>query len=181
MSITTPECKHGDPNCHNIGCDCFYRRPSGIKIDTTDLTESKLKDLQDQFKKLTTQPKTFIIPMATQGLLSIVGKEDHVLAKVVAGSDGQNVMKLADMLRGKAYDPETLYEKAVEAQLGNPSNLVVMRHQVHDEFIVQGVERSELNPFYFKTFQQSKFNPRWEQGTADFTVVLYVMPDGLIQ
>ena len=105
--------------------------------------------------------------MATQGLLSVVNG-GKVVAKVVAGCNGHNVPKLAAVLRANPVTkPQELRDAAHAADVGCEACLVVLSadgalHCCSDD-------PSEL---YRSTFDQPRFNPRWEHGTADCVEVV---------
>jgi hypothetical protein len=90
--------------------------------------------------------------------------------KVVAGSNGHNAQKLADWL--KAFwpvDAARAYTLAQEAGFGERRSLVVI---TKTEVVFRGDE--DIHSYYRETFDQPEFNPRWEQGAADYVVVVDV-------
>lgn len=110
--------------------------------------------------------------MATQGLLSIVNEKGDVIFKAVAGGNGFNVPAAAEHFR-KSKAIKTLdYVFNVCSEKGMES-LVVMdnRGGVKDDGILQGDPLPEL---YESTFDQPRFNPRWERGTAAYVEVVKV-------
>jgi hypothetical protein len=107
--------------------------------------------------------------MATQGLVTIV-HQGNVVMKFVAGCDGMKASKLAKVLREMAAVPDTLkaaHDLALKLGFGCQNCLVVM-----NERRARCCGSDRLTRLYRKTFVQPKFNPRWEQGTADHVVVI---------
>jgi hypothetical protein len=106
--------------------------------------------------------------MATQGLVTIV-KDGHVAMKFIAGSDGMNAIVLEREIRKLGRVPSLVegYELALGADFGSEDSLVVMG--------IEGIETQapeELHERYRATFQDPRFNPRWESGTADYVKIV---------
>lgn len=107
--------------------------------------------------------------MATQGLITVCSG-NQVVMKIVAGSDGYNAQILSDFIKSRwPLSAEDAYELALTAGFGSIQSLVVLTadnecHQCDDELPV----------LYRDTFDQPRFNPRWSQGTADYTIVINV-------
>ena len=107
--------------------------------------------------------------MAIQGLVT-VKSGNKVLMKVVAGSDGYNAQKVADVLKKMwQVTASKANQIADEIGFGCIECLVVM---TEDDTVYHGDE--ELHPRYRKTFQKPDFNPRWARGTADHVVIIDV-------
>lgn len=107
--------------------------------------------------------------MATQGIVS-VRERDEVVMKVVAGSDGYNAPQVAARLQQEwPIDAERAYDIAVEEVFGTTHNLVVL---TLGKAVFKGDE--ELDPRYAATFSDPNFNPRWEQGIADYVEIVDV-------
>ena len=107
--------------------------------------------------------------MATQGLVTVRG-DNKVVMKVIAGCDGYNAKKLATALKGLwPVDAQDAYDIALSLGFGSTSSLVVI---TESETIYKGEE--ELDPRYRETFHRTRFNPRWEHGTADFISIIEV-------
>jgi hypothetical protein len=114
--------------------------------------------------------------MATQGILSVVGKKGKVKFKVVAGCNGFNVKNLAKMLKsvikkGTPLTAQTIYNMAQEVDLGCEDDLFV----ISDTEILPARDVARYDPFpelYRSTFELPKFNPRWECGIAAFTELI---------
>ena len=108
--------------------------------------------------------------MATQGLVTVMtGRE--VIFIVVAGCDGYNYIKLVEKIketRHKKLNLEKLAKLAGEVGFG-----------CHDCLVVMGKKSSfgaieDLHERYRRTFKKPNFNPRWEQGTADYVEVINI-------
>ncbi len=105
--------------------------------------------------------------MATQGLVTIKSG-DKVLMKVVVGCDGCNANALAETLKAMwPVTAERVYNEATESGFGCNDCLVVI---TETEVVFKG-DDEELSPLYKGTLQNPHFNPRWERGTADYTVI----------
>lgn len=106
--------------------------------------------------------------MATQGIVTIK-HDDKVVMKFVVGCDGMKASLLAKKLRESGEIPslEAAYDLAEASGFGCKSCLVVMgeRREVFKK-------DENLDPRYRHTFDQARFNPRWEDGTADYIIVL---------
>lgn len=111
--------------------------------------------------------------MATQGLVSI-RRDDVVIMKVVAGSDGMLAQRLADFLRSHwPLNIEDVYQAALKIGFASEATLVVITPD--DVRECDGMSYRAFvaaHPRYAATFQDPHFNPRWEHGTAEHTVVL---------
>lgn len=103
--------------------------------------------------------------MATQGLLSIV-QNGKVEWKIITGSDGYNIPKLAYLIaaEGVSESIDALHELAVT--------------YLPDEYMyVLGVNAwrsmsKQVPPvMYAITFNRPEFNPRWHHGTADYAMI----------
>lgn len=90
--------------------------------------------------------------------------------KIVTGSDGMNVKKVARAIRqlGRVPELSEAYNLAMGLGFGSARTLVVM-----------GVKRSKfetgdkrLSQLYRLTFNNSRFNPRWSYSTADYITVV---------
>lgn len=107
--------------------------------------------------------------MATQGVVSIVS-EGKVVMKVVAGCDGMKARDTADqLLVAWPVNPEQAYETAINAGLGCNNCLTVV---TESDILFKGDEVP--SPLYRETLNNPEFNPRWERGTADHTIVIEV-------
>lgn len=119
--------------------------------------------------------------MATQRLLSIVSKEGKVLVKIVVGCEGYNIPKLKKLLRKEKalldFTVEDFINAAEESGCGcNNCLSIITPHQVYlsDEGDFNNDELPEDYKLYRETFNDPKFNPRWEQGTADYVEILKI-------
>ena len=105
--------------------------------------------------------------MGTQAIISLM-KNGHTFIKILSGCDGQNSLKLAKIIReNKMSNIKEIYDLAVRTKFGCKDCLVVMNK---DTIIYKGDEK--LDPSYRETFDKPSFNPRWENGTADFVIIL---------
>ncbi len=106
--------------------------------------------------------------MATQGLVTVTS-DGQVVMKVVAGCNGMLAKSMAQSLAAKwPLSTEEAHSLALRTGFGDATCLVVMTTED-----VCSLE-SDLHPRYHETFQQPDFNPRWEHGTADHTVIIEV-------
>lgn len=107
--------------------------------------------------------------MATQGLISIV-KDGQVLVKAVAGCYGYNAPELAQELRKGLLYPRAaeIYNFCILHDFGCHGCLVVM----DNTGIVIAEDALDLDERYRNTFDDPRFNPRWELGTAEYTEIV---------
>ena len=113
--------------------------------------------------------------MATQGLLTI--KEGRkVKVKIIAGCDGYNIEKIADIITKKHMsDINRIYDICLSNHFGCDACLVVMNATTLKGFNVLQRKTSitdEDYDRYWKTFYRPRFNPRWENGTADYVKII---------
>jgi hypothetical protein len=103
--------------------------------------------------------------MATHGIVSVI-KDGVVILKVIAGCNGWLASKLANQLKlaGNYDDLESIFKKALAIEFGSLETLVVM-NAVTTFFSVNYSE--EPSPLYRKTFNNPRFNPRWESGMVE--------------
>lgn len=114
--------------------------------------------------------------MATQGIVSIldIGGE-KMLFKVIAGSDGYNASKLVEWVKAQtgALTIEDIYKAAKQVKFGAQEDLVVQDSA--GSLCFDGDDGpDELSGLYrdYTKFCDPRFNPRWEQGTADYVEVV---------
>lgn len=107
--------------------------------------------------------------MATLGLVTIMsGKK--VVMKLIAGSDGYFARELANKLKNSwPVDIRKAYEIARNIGFGGIEDLVVI---TESEICYKGDDK--ISPLYRKTFTRPKFNPRWEIGIAENSIVIEV-------
>jgi hypothetical protein len=104
--------------------------------------------------------------MATQGILSIVNKNNDVLVKVITGANGQKIMALKKWVyENKTSDPKTIFEAAKNLDVGGKESLVVQFGPKN--FITETDD--DLNILYVEKFNDPSFNPRWSCGLADYS------------
>lgn len=110
--------------------------------------------------------------MGTQGVVSIV-KNGKPIVKAVCGCNGYNAEKLAEVIKKDnlttAYQ---VWQAAKEVGFGCVDCLVVSDRQKH---YYNGHE--ELSLLYWKKFDDPQFNPRWEHGTAAYTLIIEAAPN----
>ena len=105
----------------------------------------------------------------TQGLLTIKNRE-KVFIKIIVGCNGYNINLLKEAIIEKKLDNiEDIYNEAIECDFGNEECLVVM-----DEKNIRFKGDAIIPSLYRETFNDEKFNPRWENGTADYVEFLFV-------
>lgn len=105
--------------------------------------------------------------MTTQGLVTLT-KDGNVTHKIIVGCDGYNADKLVGAIKNDS-EPVTigrLVLLAMESGFGCGDCRVVL-----DENSSAGADE-ELDERYRRTFKQPEFNPRWENGTADYVRVV---------
>ena len=109
--------------------------------------------------------------MATQGLVSVVSG-GQVQMKIVVGCSGFNASKLAAAIRTWPIQATNVFALAKKKGFGCDDCRVVMYRDGDQVKQVPGdVEASEL---YFWTFDDPRFNPRWEIGICEHTEVVEV-------
>jgi hypothetical protein len=115
--------------------------------------------------------------MGTQATLAIVQK-GKVLLKVVCGCNGSNILALAKSLkRHPTTDSKKILERCLYHEVGCNSLtngcLVIQCSPI--EFLVPEGMDFELGPEldrWKRTFNDPKFNPRWDNGTASYSIVV---------
>ena len=97
----------------------------------------------------------------TQGLVTIL-KNNVVVMKIVAGSDGMNAGKVARAIRklGRVPTFEEALDLARRNGFGSSGLVVIDPTRAISEF------DGPLGKLYRSTFNQPRFNPRWERGTT---------------
>lgn len=115
--------------------------------------------------------------MATQAVVSIVDKEDKTIIKAVCGCNGYNAAKLAEVISDifhktkKVITAQEVYDQAIRLSFGCSNCLVAMDNKnIISE--IDEIFEENIPSLYRKTFDNPKFNPRWEQGTADHTIII---------
>jgi hypothetical protein len=106
--------------------------------------------------------------MATQGMVT-VRKNRRVVLKIVAGCDGWNAVDVARAIRRLKTIPSMTQALALAQNhgLGCQKCLLVI---TATQTLTQCEE--EPNPLLRSTFNRSRFNPRWERGTADYIKIV---------
>ncbi len=110
--------------------------------------------------------------MGTQAVVAVIDRSGKVLAKAVAGMDGQEAPRLAaEIRRLHLTKPSSIYEAALRVGFGHVESLVVQGPQ---ENVYRGGDK--LSNLYMdrEKFQDPRFNPRWEHGTADHVELVQI-------
>jgi hypothetical protein len=107
----------------------------------------------------------------TQGMIVIVDKETkEVLFKIIVGCGGDNIDEVVKWTKVKNINPEdlgSLYDLSRRNKFGCEACLVVMNK---DHVVYEGGKL--LDSRYRKTFENTKFNPRWSRGDCEYLEVL---------
>ncbi len=107
--------------------------------------------------------------MSTQGIVTVLSNNEVVM-KFITGSDGYYAQSLANELKNRwPLGIEDAYDLANSIGFGSFDSLVVM---TSDSIEYRGYE--EIKDDYRFTFNQAEFNPRWECGIADYTILIHV-------
>lgn len=105
--------------------------------------------------------------MATQGIISIM-KNNRVFIKIICGCDGYNAKKLVDTIKNnKLENIQDIYNAAIKDKFGCKDCLVVMNT---DNIFFEG--DGDIGQLYREKFDDPSFNPRWENGTADYVIIV---------
>jgi hypothetical protein len=105
--------------------------------------------------------------MATQGMVT-VRQGGQVVMKIVVGSNGDKAKRVADEIRSLNRVPSRheAFQLAVRCGFGAKADLVVLNRDGHTP------SGETLHALYRDTFDQPKFNPRWECGiVAELEIV----------
>lgn len=106
--------------------------------------------------------------MATQGVLSVT-VDGRVVAKLVTGSDGYQLPKLARIVREKwLTDIIGIYVEAKQLKVGSMGSLYVF--DANGNYVTNADD--ELPDKYLETFTFPQNNPRWDRGTEEYTEVV---------
>ncbi len=105
--------------------------------------------------------------MATQGIISIV-ENNRTVIKIICGCNGYNAEKLAEIIKNSKFEKiQDMYDIAIKNKFGCRDCLVVMDS---DNIIFKG--DGDICPLYRKKFDDPSFNPRWNNGSADYVIIL---------
>lgn len=106
--------------------------------------------------------------MATQGMVSVT-KNGATAIKIIAGCNGYNAPLVGEAVRRLERIPtiEEAFEIATEHSFGSESCLVVMDGTRH---IFESDEA--LPDRYRETFDDPRFNPRWDSGEVEYLEVI---------
>jgi len=107
--------------------------------------------------------------MGTQGVVSVI-ENDQVVMKIIVGCNGDKASDVAFVVEDHwPISMEEAYEIAQECGFYDRESLVVMTKNE-----TKYLGDHDLDPRYRTTFNQPEFNPRWDQGTADYVEVVKV-------
>lgn len=107
--------------------------------------------------------------MATQGILSVT-EAGRTLIKVVCGCDGMNIPKLKKYVQQHKVDSIPAMWQAVKAcGIGCDDCLVIQDNT--NNYMFDGITVN-LSSIYREKFEDPRFNPRWENGTASYVEVV---------
>lgn len=113
--------------------------------------------------------------MATQAVVSLVDGKQQVLIKVVVGCNGFNADELVAAIEASStkmhLSAQDVFEMAKQAHFGCPQCCVVIERKGMN---VVTFLQDAIPQRYFQTFDDPKFNPRWERGTASHIRVIDV-------
>lgn len=116
--------------------------------------------------------------MSTQGLVSIIDQHGKVLYKLVTGADGYYAPDVAREVPRVLKDggaAEELAHLAIDlgfGERGSRSFIVQTRDGDFDGSLSDVT--ADLPPSYREHFHDPRWNPRWAQGTAEYTEVVQV-------
>lgn len=109
--------------------------------------------------------------MGTQATLAIV-QNGQVIRKIVAGCEGYNMTKLKRALETKLeLDPRKLVSLCSDLSIGC-ANCLLIQISAEQAFTPLEEEMAVPNALYSRTFSDPKFNPRWENGTAPYSLIV---------
>lgn len=100
--------------------------------------------------------------MATQGMITVL-KNQMVVMKIIAGSNGQKSERVAQKIRKNwPLSIDEAYKIALKTGLGSKNCLVVL---TADDCRYDGDD--DLSELYRENFDQPSFNPRWRCGLVE--------------
>ena len=105
--------------------------------------------------------------MGTMGLVTVRDTE-KVLMKIVVGTDGMRVKQMAKMIRtfirknGRHPIIREAVDMAKAVHFGSENDRIVITADSHYS------ECGQPGQLYRDTFDQPKFNPRWDIGITEF-------------
>lgn len=105
--------------------------------------------------------------MGTQAVVSVVSNGETI-AKAVAGCDGQNAPKLAEAIaEGRLVRARAIFDAARKVGFGCEQCLAVL-----DSVGVAYEGEEQLPQAYRATFDDPRWNPRWDSGLAEHVLVI---------
>ena len=107
----------------------------------------------------------------TQGMVVVIDG-GQVVMKVVAGCNGMNAGVLAEAIRSeRRIESARVFEMAECSYFGCPGCLVVVTKEAVT--MSEGpVELSGDLVRYRETFNDARFNPRWENGSVEYLEII---------
>lgn len=110
--------------------------------------------------------------MATQGIVSVL-VNGRVVCKAIAGCGGMEAPYLASLIaQERLVDPGEIHDLATRVGFGCRACLVVRGEDgrwTPSHAVGSGPLTDER---YARTFGDSRFNPRWERGAADYVEIV---------
>lgn len=111
--------------------------------------------------------------MGTQAVVSI--RQDGQMAmKVVVGVNGEKARTFAKAIERLGRVPSLAEADALAESIrfgGSEDRVVMTAAQVYSEGALASADEVGWE-LYRSTFGQPEFNPRWEHGTADYTLIV---------
>ena len=97
-----------------------------------------------------------------------------VVMKIIAGSDGKNAEKVADLIKdGWPIDIHRAYDIAVYHEFGTYDTLVVMTKAGTEYLGIDPIEG--FSDIYRKTFSNPEFDPSKNLKTSDNVIIIEVL------
>lgn len=111
--------------------------------------------------------------MGTQAVVS-VRKDGQMVFKFVVGCNGAQAPDFADGLRSLGHVPTLLeaLEIAATTLYGCSECFITVTPEAVRPYSRYSDYVDEPNSLYRRTFDDPRFNPRWEQGTAAYTEIV---------
>lgn len=112
--------------------------------------------------------------MATNGLISVVNRDNKVLLKIVVGCDGYNITRTVEHLYrivddfSEIKDLEWLRKEILDTGFGCDNCLVIMDYNGN----FSTFKDECLEHLYIEKFDVPGFNPRWENGMAAYNIIV---------
>jgi hypothetical protein len=112
--------------------------------------------------------------MGTQSVVSLVNYKEETIIKVIVGCNGFNSLTFSDKLKklytqNKDITLKEIYDLALLEKFGCVDCLIVINST--DIFCK---DKEEVSSLHREKFLNPTFNSRWEQGIADYPIVVKV-------